>query len=300
MPATTREVELELRSDPLIMPATTREVELELRSDPLIMPATTRATLLLALLASSARGFAPSRPAGRRQATATCRRSHNRMLEEKPRPLYCVNVKLCVTPAARDTFLTCIRENQAGTLRTEPLAVKYLVGEDAHTPNTFHFLEQYMGEAGFAAHTESAHFKAWEVFAATEPFTAPPMVAFYEEDLIGPCAWAVADVNPGQALYCRSAALAVLPDRRVDFLAAARAAQQGALTFEQACATFIFGEDLNTPNTFHMFEQYMGEDGWLEHVKSESFAAWSTFEATAPFSSLPTAAFYETIEPTKE
>ncbi|KAJ1634790.1 hypothetical protein T492DRAFT_491095 [Pavlovales sp. CCMP2436] len=156
------------------------------------MPATTRATLLLALLASSARGFAPSRPAGRRQATATCRRSHNRMLEEKPRPLYCVNVKLCVTPAARDTFLTCIRENQAGTLRTEPLAVKYLVGEDAHTPNTFHFLEQYMGEAGFAAHTESAHFKAWEVHSlaifvkadcCSEGLSAPSHCRYHESHL---------------------------------------------------------------------------------------------------------------------
>ena len=83
-------------------------------------------------------------------------------------------------PARRDEFIACIKANQKGTLSSEPLAVSYQWGESTTVPNTFHFQEAYRGVVGFNAHTKTAHFKAWEEFAATEPFTADPEVLFFK------------------------------------------------------------------------------------------------------------------------
>ena len=94
---------------------------------------------------------------------------------------YCLNVKLSVKPERRGEFIDCIRANQEGTLRREPLALEYVWGEDTEQPNTFHFYEKYEGRGGFEAHTQTEHFADWEVFAATDPFTEPPVVSFYEE-----------------------------------------------------------------------------------------------------------------------
>merc|ERR1712046_446511 len=94
---------------------------------------------------------------------------------------FCLNVKLCIKPQRRDEFIACIRNNQQGTLSTEPLALEYTWGESMDAPNTFHFYEKYVGRAGFEAHQATEHFAAWETFAASEPFTSPPVVEFYEE-----------------------------------------------------------------------------------------------------------------------
>ena len=86
----------------------------------------------------------------------------------------------CSPHRRREEFLDCIRANQEGTLTKEPLAVTYAYGEDEATPDTWRFFEQYVGRAGFEAHTQSDHFAAWEVFASSEPspFSAPPEVKF--------------------------------------------------------------------------------------------------------------------------
>ena len=54
----------------------------------------------------------------------------------------CVNVQLRVKPERRDEFIQCIRQNQQGTLQTEPLAIEYVWGEDTEEANTFHFYEK--------------------------------------------------------------------------------------------------------------------------------------------------------------
>ena len=43
---------------------------------------------------------------------------------------------------AGEEFLKCIKNNQKGTLTTEPLALEYVWGEDTSTPNVFHFYEK--------------------------------------------------------------------------------------------------------------------------------------------------------------
>lgn len=87
-----------------------------------------------------------------------------------------LNVILRIKPEVRDRFLHVIGNNQRGTLQNEPLAIEYIFGPDAEQPNTFHFHEKYKGDAGLAAHNAAPHFKEWEAFAQTNPFTAPPEV----------------------------------------------------------------------------------------------------------------------------
>lgn len=208
-------------------------------------------------------------------------------------PLYCLNVKLVIKPEVRTEFMECIKNNQHGTLTKEKLAVTYIWGEDEKTPNTFHFFEQYQGRKGFEAHTKTAHFAAWEQFASTDPFAEPPTVSFYEED--SPGREGLAQVPDGQSLFCLNVALHCKPERREDFLLALRADQAGALDSEPACVSYLFGEDENQPNTFHMFERYIGRHGFEEHAKSDHYAKWSEFKASEPFSAPATVAYYSTI-----
>lgn len=208
-------------------------------------------------------------------------------------PLYCLNVQLCVKPERRDEFLATIKANQAGTLSKEPLAVTYLFGEDEGQPNTFHFFEQYEGRTGFEAHTQTPHFAEWEEFASTDPFTSPPVVSFYEEDSPG-------RVGPAGALaaeqFCLHVAMHVKPERRDEFLDALRADQMGALDTESACAAYLFGEDQNEPNTFHMFEAYTGgRAGFAAHSKTPHYTAWADFKATEPFAKPATVSYYTMI-----
>lgn len=99
---------------------------------------------------------------------------HERRVENT-RGAVCLNVELCVRPEARDRFLEVIRNNKEGS-DAEPLCAQYSWGEDIYDPNKFHFHEQYVGEEGLLAHFEGEHFKEWEAFASTDPFTRPPRV----------------------------------------------------------------------------------------------------------------------------
>lgn len=100
-----------------------------------------------------------------------------------PRPAFCLNVELCIQPERREEFLTVILNNQKGSRGDEPLCLQYDFGESLEKPNHFYFHEQYTGaqdgKEGFEAHQAAPHFAAWEDFAATNPFTKDPVVAFF-------------------------------------------------------------------------------------------------------------------------
>lgn len=87
----------------------------------------------------------------------------------------CLNVELCIKPKVREEFLDVIRQNKAGS-DVEPLCMQYSWGEDIYDPNKFHFHEQYVSEDGLLQHFEGDHFKVWEAFASSDPFTRPPRV----------------------------------------------------------------------------------------------------------------------------
>jgi quinol monooxygenase YgiN len=140
------------------------------------------------------------------------------------RTLYCLNVTLYVKPERRAEFLQCIKNNKAGTLSNEPLAVTYCYGEDTKEPNTFHFHEQYIGREGFEAHTKALHFAAWEKFASSDPFSAPPVVKFWTAPLALAAAATGDETRSSHpraaAVSCLNARLVVKPERRADFLKA--------------------------------------------------------------------------------
>ena len=91
------------------------------------------------------------------------------------RECVCLNVELNIKPERREEFIKCIENNKAGSDR-EPLCLQYSWGESIEHPNTFHFHEQYVGEEGVEAHNAAPHFKVWEEFAGTGPFSKPPTV----------------------------------------------------------------------------------------------------------------------------
>jgi quinol monooxygenase YgiN len=95
---------------------------------------------------------------------------------------YCVTVNLYPKAEVRDEFLKVIGNNKKGTDETEPLALQYTYGESTSKPNVFHFHEQYTGDdggkQGFDAHAASPHFKDWETFVGTDPFSRDPEVFF--------------------------------------------------------------------------------------------------------------------------
>jgi autoinducer 2-degrading protein len=99
------------------------------------------------------------------------------------RAAFSLNVELCIKPEVMEEFLKVINGNQNGS-RAEPLCLQYDYGESTTTPNSFYFHEQYMGEEegkkGFDAHAVAPHFVKWEEFAATDPFTKPPVVSFFK------------------------------------------------------------------------------------------------------------------------
>ena len=182
------------------------------------------------------------------------------VIERPDMPLFCLNVCLRIRPERRDEFLDCIRANQEGTLTTEPLAVTYVYGEDEMESGTWRFFEQYIGKEGFEAHRKTPHFAAWEAFAATEPFSAPPEVKFFVEDSATSVCAGAAAVHAVLAegdftkLFCLDVQMSVKHEHRDNFLEALRADQQGALTSEPLAVSYLFGEDTETPNRFHMFE----------------------------------------------
>lgn len=106
--------------------------------------------------------------------------SHDAPADKVPaREAVCLNVELCIKEEVRDEFLEVIRNNKRGSDQ-EPLCMQYSWGESVHTPNTFYFHEQYIGEEGIAAHNAAPHFKVWEDFASKDPFTKPPVVQKYK------------------------------------------------------------------------------------------------------------------------
>eukprot|EP00634_Sargassococcus_sp_CCMP2135_P005358 CAMPEP_0198658742 /NCGR_PEP_ID=MMETSP1467-20131203/27435_1 /TAXON_ID=1462469 /ORGANISM="unid. sp., Strain CCMP2135" /LENGTH=224 /DNA_ID=CAMNT_0044395029 /DNA_START=60 /DNA_END=734 /DNA_ORIENTATION=- len=92
---------------------------------------------------------------------------------------YCLNVKLQVKPERVEEFEATIRQNELGT-RQEPRNLRYSYGKATEGSGTYLFQEVFVGERGFKDHAAAPHFAKWEVFAATEPFAADPVVDFWE------------------------------------------------------------------------------------------------------------------------
>ena len=239
-------------------------------------------------------------------------------LMDRPRDgasTYCLSVILNIKPDRRLEFLECINANQLGTLMTEPNAITYVYGEDEMQPNQFRFFEQYVDRNGFEEHASSDHFARWEIFANTEPFTCPPIIKFFVEDHVnggGECmgsrgvrdailaARHFDDVGNGATtgsveLFCLDVTMQVRPEMRDMFLDELRLDQRGAMDTEPNAVSYLFGEDVNTPNSFHMFEADSGgRSGFEEHRRTPHYMRWTKFkEEYMPFVKPIEVGYYE-------
>jgi autoinducer 2-degrading protein len=113
---------------------------------------------------------------------------------------------------------------------------------------------------------------------------------FYKEEQAGSAAARLPETSAQH--YCLGVRLEVKADRRDEFLECIQANQRGTLTTEPLAVSYLFGEDENTPNTFHFFEAYRGREGFDAHTKAPHFAEWERFVATDPLSAPPQLAFY--------
>jgi quinol monooxygenase YgiN len=230
---------------------------------------------------------------------------------------YCLSVILNIKPDRRDEFLRCINANQLGTLKTEPNAITYVYGEDESTPNSFRFFEQYVDRNGFEEHAASDHFAKWEIFANTEPFACEPIIKFFVEDEVnggGVCMGSRGvrdailaaghfdddgEVENGEKgsvkLFCLDVTMQVRPEMRDMFLDELRLDQRGAMDTEPNAVSYLFGEDVNIPNLFHMFEAYTGgRSGFEEHMRTPHYTRWTKFkEEYAPFVEPIEVGYYE-------
>ena len=72
------------------------------------------------------------------------------------------------------------------TLKDEPGAIRFVVGEDKDEKNTFYLHEDYFCEDAFNDHSKMPHFKPWEEFMKTDPFDGEIVAGFYNTIPLAP------------------------------------------------------------------------------------------------------------------
>ncbi len=88
-----------------------------------------------------------------------------------PPDLLVVHVHVHVKPDAVDDFRRATLPN-AEASRKEPGVARFDVVQDLEDPTRFVLVEVYRGEAGAAAHKETAHYRTWR--EAVAPLMAEP------------------------------------------------------------------------------------------------------------------------------
>ena len=83
-----------------------------------------------------------------------------------------------------------------------------------------------------------------------------------------------------------NATLFIKPERRHDFLECIRRAEVET-NQEPLAVLYLYGEDEQTPNTFHVHQEYKGREGFDAHRRTEHYDAWRQFAATDPFTAPP-------------
>ncbi|CAB9502105.1 Homocysteine S-methyltransferase 1 [Seminavis robusta] len=98
---------------------------------------------------------------------------------------------------------------------------------------------------------------------------------------------------PGCRLFCLNANLHVRPEHRQEFLQLLEHARSESIQ-EPLCVEYQFGESLTTPNSFHVHQAYMGDNGGKEgfdkHATTQHYQKWNDFskdENKDPFVTKP-------------
>lgn len=205
-----------------------------------------------------------------------------------------MNVRFAIKPERRKDFVAAIKADQEGTLKDEPRALQFVVGESTTEENSFFLHEEYIGEKGFEEHKAAPHFVSWKTFCDSDPFLpgrAPVVDCYYGEH--------PAVKKDAVPAFCLNVDLYPKAEVRPDFITCIVNNKAGSDNDEPLCTQYVWGESTSTPNTFHFHEEYLGEDGGKEgfnaHTQAPHFAAWEKFAASSPFMQEPAVFFYRTI-----
>jgi quinol monooxygenase YgiN len=167
---------------------------------------------------------------------------------------FAMSARVSVKDVCRSQFLRVMRHNAAETLAQEPGVVKFVLGEDDETGNAFFFHTQYKSQADFEYHKTTPHFAEYKMFAASDPYTEPPTVQFFEfrqwQDSVNK-----SSPQPSRPILCRNVELNIELHYRDEFLAFMDDIQR---KFPQDSSSLVFdyGESVQSPSTFHVHEQY--------------------------------------------
>uniref|UniRef100_A0A7S2ESE5 ABM domain-containing protein n=1 Tax=Trieres chinensis TaxID=1514140 RepID=A0A7S2ESE5_TRICV len=207
------------------------------------------------------------------------------MAAEKP---FVLNACFTLKPERRDEYLAIIAEDKKQTLATEPLATVFVCGEDATTPNKFHLHEEYIGQEGFDAHGKMPHFKPWADFVETDPFAEGGgiVAGFYYGT--HEAAKLAADAP---ASRCAHAEYCVKAEFKDEFLKLAEETREECGK-DESCARFVYGEDKDTPNTFHLFRAFDGQESYEAYTGSDQFKKWKAFSEKEPLTKAPVLSSY--------
>lgn len=97
--------------------------------------------------------------------------------------------------------------------------------------------------------------------------------------------------------YAVNLKFTVKEDRRDDFLTLIRDNQRKTLELESKALQYVVGEDVDSPNTFFLHEQFIGKEGFEEHRTMKHAGDWANFKSTDPFTDdgSPTLVFFECV-----
>lgn len=195
-----------------------------------------------------------------------------------PTPIYALNGKLVIKPERRDDFLKIILNDREQTLKTEPGAIQFVVGECTETPNTFYLHEEYQSQSDFDHHCTTKHFDEFKKFLEEEPLVSEPVLEFYT----------ILDSNtPTKQIpvpppsFCVNVKLQVKPESREEFFKIIRGNRDGCVNDEPLGQQFVVGESTTEPNTFYLHEQYSGKEdgkeGFDAHKLTTHYTTFSKF-----------------------
>mmetsp|Transcript_25417 Transcript_25417/g.31316 ORF Transcript_25417/g.31316 Transcript_25417/m.31316 type:complete len:257 (+) Transcript_25417:40-810(+) len=99
--------------------------------------------------------------------------------------------------------------------------------------------------------------------------------------------------NIKSPIYALNVKFTLKPEKRNNFLSIIRKDQEQTLTTEPGVIQFVIGEDIETPNTFYLHEEYKSKEDFEYHCQTNHFMEWSKFcEEEEPFTSDPEIDFY--------
>ena len=239
--------------------------------------------------------FAACRSAAKVATTRAFTTTSRLMSSSKP---YAVNAVFTIKEDRRDEFISIIQDDQKLSLKDEEGIVRFVVGEDKDKKNTFYLHEEYVNEDAFKKHTEMPHFKPWDDFTKTDPWTedGAPVADFYF------CTHEAGKKEAMRSGHALNAKFTIKADRRDEFLKIMKEDQEETLAKEKGSIQFVIGEDKDKKNTFYLFEQYVNEEAFNEHNEMPHFQPWKAFTETDPFTEdgAPVAGFYNTLKAADE